>query len=72
MSLNTRISAVSVLFLAVSHSPPPPPLDALQYYARLWTSCGDSSDSNLASTSTPARARVFSFVETLIALLYIP
>ena len=76
------VSAVSVLAHAVSHSPPPPPQEALLcLWAGLWTCCGlgDHSDSDLAQflhvlppKSTAASARPFSFVGTLIVCSDIP
>ena len=66
----------------MSHSLPLPPQEALQCWEGVISGPAirqDSSDSSLflllsvlASMSTAARARAFSFVETLIVLLCIP
>ena len=75
----SQISVVCILFITGSHSSPLPPLDPLQYWAGLWTCCGDSSDSNLvlllhvlASNVHSYRANLFSFLVTLTVLLCIP
>ena len=56
-----------------------PPWDALQYWAGLWTCCGESSDSNMVHScvflplmSTSASVSAFSFSGSLIVLLCIP